>query len=161
MDRKNFLFLNFAMGGANFLANLVGVAFVQVVSSRVERPIPDFVRENPFVTALDILFSPLAFAFIFVATIIYQKPIRAYLNSVFRRLPVEAGLAEQARRRLLNEPYVTMALDLSMWSLAALVYGLLFWHLGAGATAVQRAVFNSLSVGLITIMGVDSCAGIH
>jgi hypothetical protein len=41
------------------------------------------------------------------------------------------------------------------------LFGLFFWHFGAGAPAVQRAVFNSLSVGLITIMGVDSCVGIH
>jgi sigma-B regulation protein RsbU (phosphoserine phosphatase) len=152
MDRKKILFLNYAMGGANFLANLVGVAFVQVLSARVERPLPDFVLENPFVVALDTLFSPIAFLFIIVATIIYEKPIHTYLHAVFHRTPIDGRLAEQARRRLLNEPYVTMALDLSVWSLAALVYGLFFWHFGAGTTAVQRAVFNSLSVGLITII---------
>jgi sigma-B regulation protein RsbU (phosphoserine phosphatase) len=152
MDRKKLLFLKFAMGGANFLANLVGVAFVQVVSTRVERPLPDFVLKNPLVEVLDTLFSPMAFVFIAVATIVYEKPIQAYLDAVFRRTPVAERLAEQARRRLLNEPYVTMAVDLSMWGLAALVFGLLFWHSGAGATAVQRAVFNSLSVGLITII---------
>ena len=152
MDRKKLFFLRFAMGGANFLANLVGVAFVQVVSTRVERPLPDFVWGNPLVALLDTLFSPMAFVFIAVATIIYEKPIRRYLDADFHRTPVAEPLAEQARRRLLNEPYVTMALDLSMWGLAALTFGLLFWHTGAGGTAVQRAVFNSLSVGLITIM---------
>jgi sigma-B regulation protein RsbU (phosphoserine phosphatase) len=151
MDRRKLTFLKFAMGGANFLANLVGVAFVQGVSSRLEGQLPDFVWNSPLVDVLDIFFSPLAFAFIAVATFRYEKPVRQYLDAAFERRPVAALLAEQARRRLLNEPYMTMALDLSMWSLAALLFGLSFWLADAGAIAVQRAVFHSLSVGLITI----------
>jgi sigma-B regulation protein RsbU (phosphoserine phosphatase) len=144
--------MKFAMGGANFLANLVGVAFVQVVSARVERPLSDLVLENPLVDLLDTLFSPMAFVFIAVATIYYEKPVRHYLDAVFERQPISDRLAQKARRRLLNEPYVTMALDLSMWGLAAGLFGVVFWHAGAGGTAVQRAVFNSLSVGLITMI---------
>jgi sigma-B regulation protein RsbU (phosphoserine phosphatase) len=151
MNRKKLLFLSFAMGGANFLANLVGATFVQVVSVRVERPLPDFVWDNPLVAAMDILFTPMAFVFIIVATHIYNRPMRAYLKAVFRRTPVEGQMEELARRRLLNEPYITMALDLSMWGLAALFYGLVLWQAGAGVIPVRRAVFNSLSIGLITI----------
>lgn len=152
MDRKKSLFMKFAMGGANFLANIVGVGFVQVLSTRVERPIPDFVQQNALVSALDALFSPMAFLFIAMATFVYEKPIRAYLDATLHHRPIADRRAEQARRRLLNEPYVTMALDLGMWALAALVFGVAFWQAGAGAAAVQRAVFSSLSVGLITII---------
>jgi sigma-B regulation protein RsbU (phosphoserine phosphatase) len=151
MDRKRLIFLKFAMGGTNFLANLIGVAFAQGVSTWVERPLPDFVWENPLVDVLEIFFSPMAFVFIAVATVVYEKPLQQYLNAAFERRPIANPLAEKARRRLLNEPYMTMALDLSMWGLAALLWGLVLWQAGAGAIPVRRAVFNSLSIGLITI----------
>jgi sigma-B regulation protein RsbU (phosphoserine phosphatase) len=152
MDRKKLLFMRFAMGGANFLANIVGVAFVQVLGTRVERPLPDFLQQNALVSVLDTLFSPMAFVFMAIATIVYEKPIRAHLDATLHHRPVADRLAEQARRRLLNEPYVTMALDLGMWGLAALLFGAAYWQAGAGPTAVQRAVFNSLSVGLIAVI---------
>jgi len=151
MDRKKLFFLKFSMGGANFLANLVGVAFAQGISTWVERPLPDFVWKNPLVDLLEIFFSPMAFAFISVATAIYEKPLHQYLNAAFDRRPIDNPLAEKARRRLLNEPYMTMALDLSMWGLAALLWGLALWQAGAGAIPVRRAVFSSFSIGLITI----------
>lgn len=151
MDRKKLFFLKFAMGGANFLANLVGVAFAQGLSTWVERPLPDFVWKNPLVDLLEIFFSPMAFAFISVVTALYEKPLRRYLDAVFEGQPIGDPLTEKARRRLLNEPYMTMALDLSMWGLAALLYGLVLWQAGAGVIPVRRAVFNSLSIGLITI----------
>jgi sigma-B regulation protein RsbU (phosphoserine phosphatase) len=151
MSRKKRFFLKFSMGGANFLANLVGVAFAQGVSIWVERPLPDFVWTNPLVDLLEIAFSPMAFAFISVATVIYERPLHRYVDALFERRPVAGPQAEKARRRLLNEPYMTMALDLSMWSLAALLYGLVFWQAGAGSIPVRRTVYNSLSVGLITI----------
>ena len=151
MDRKKLFFLKFAMGGANFLANLVGVAFAQGLSTWVERPLPDFVWKNPLVDLLEIFFSPMAFAFISVLTAIYERPLRRYLDAVFEGQPIGDPLTEKARRRLLNEPYMTMALDLSMWGLAALLWGLVLWQAGAGVIPVRRAVFNSLSIGLITI----------
>jgi sigma-B regulation protein RsbU (phosphoserine phosphatase) len=151
MDRKKLIFLKFAMGGANFLANLVGVAFAQGLSTWVERPLPDFVWKDPLLDVLEIFFSPMAFVFIAVATLVYEKPLKQYLDAAFERRPIANPLAEKARRRLLNEPYMTMALDLSMWGLAALLWGLVLWQAGAGAIPVRRAVFNSLSIGLITI----------
>jgi sigma-B regulation protein RsbU (phosphoserine phosphatase) len=151
MDRKELFFLKFAMGGANFLANLVGVAFAQGVSTWVERPLPDFVWKNPLVDLLEIFFSPMAFASISAATVIYERPLHRYLDALFERRPPAGPLVEKARRRLLNEPYMTMALDLSMWGLAALLWGLVLWQAGAGVIPVRRAVFNSLSIGLITI----------
>jgi phosphoserine phosphatase RsbU/P len=151
MSRKRRFFLRFAMGGANFLANLVGVAFAQGLSMRVERPLPDFVWENPLVDVLETFFSPMAFSIITVATVLYEKPMRQYLDAAFEGRPLADPLAQKARRRLLNEPFMTMALDLSMWGLAALVYGLVLWQAGAGAIPVRRAIFNSLSIGLITI----------
>jgi sigma-B regulation protein RsbU (phosphoserine phosphatase) len=151
MSRKRLFFLKFAMGAANFLANLAGVAFAQGLSTWVERPLPDFVWTNPLVDLLEIFFSPMAFTIITVATVLYEKPLRQYLDAAFEGRPIADPLAEKARRRLLNEPYMTMALDLSMWGLAALLFGLVLWQAGAGAIAVRRAVYTSLSIGLITI----------
>jgi phosphoserine phosphatase RsbU/P len=151
VNRKRLTFLKTAMGGANGLANLVGVAFVQVVSTRVEPPLPGFVWENPLVYLMDVFYTPFAFAFVFAATWFYEKPLREYLDRLFEGRPMADRQALKARRRLLNEPYVTIALDLAMWGLAALLFALAFHQAGAGSAAIQRTIFNSLSVGLITI----------
>ena len=71
------------MLGANFLANLFAVVFVQKLLFRVE-PMPEEIWQIPAIGLLDDLFTPFAFTFVFVMTLLYEKPIRAYLNSQFR-----------------------------------------------------------------------------
>nr|MCU0585711.1 SpoIIE family protein phosphatase [Desulfobacterales bacterium] len=136
---------------ANFLANLAGVGFVQVLSARVEQPLPESLLADPLVSFLDMAFSPFAFTFIMAATLIYETPVRRCLRARFTSQPIPERLAREARRRLLNEPFVTVLLDLSMWGLAALLFALTFHVKGAGAVAVERALFNSLSIGAISV----------
>ncbi len=151
MGPRNYIFLNFAMGGANFLANLAGVGFVQVLSARVEQPLPDSVWVDPLVAFLDMAFSPFAFTFIMAATLVYETPMRRCLRALFEARPTPERLARAARRRLLNEPFITVLLDLCMWGLAALVFALAFHCAGAGPTVVVRTVFNCLSIGAIAV----------
>jgi adenylate cyclase len=57
----------------------------------------------------------------------------------------------KARQRLLNEPFVMMALDFSMWLASAILYSTTLWAVGAGPHLIQRSLFTNLGNGLITV----------
>ncbi len=151
MDRNKLRRLKFEMGGANAFANLVGAVFVQSIASRLGPPVPADLWSQPLIRALDIVFTPLAFVAIISMTILYEKPIRRYIDALSESVPIPPELAAEARRRLLNEPFLTICADLAVWVLATLVWILAWWATGAPAYAYQQTVFNCASIGLITV----------
>lgn len=150
MTKFKLLYLKNGMLGANFLANFIAVFFVQMFMVRAE-PFPDRILKNPIFYWTDIIFSPVAFIFVMVMTLLYEQPIRIYLNTIFRNKLVSEDLENKARQRLLNEPFILITLDLSMWLLSAVVYTILLWILDSGSSLIQRSLFMSLSTGFITV----------
>ena len=139
------------MLGANFLANFIGVFFVNALLLIAEGKPPKYVWTHPAAYWVDALFTPLAFAFVVLTTLAYEKPIRRCLNIMLCGESIAADLSTVARRRLLNEPFVLIALDFSMWLLAAVIYSLIHWAYGGDTNMIQRSLFLSISTGLITI----------
>jgi sigma-B regulation protein RsbU (phosphoserine phosphatase) len=136
---------------ANILANLFAVTFVHKLMFKAE-PLPAEIWEIPIVNVTDTLFTPLAFLFGLVMTLLYERPIRLYLNAKFKRTEVSAELENRARRKVLNEPFFLMALGLSMWMLAAIIWLVIYWSQGLGSDLMQRALLLSLSTGSITVI---------
>jgi adenylate cyclase len=136
---------------ANFLANFIGVFFVQTMVFKSETPVPTDILYNPLIYWTDRIFTPSAFVFVFLATLWYERPIRRLLQAKSQEAPVPHALAAEARRRLLNEPFVLIAFDFSMWFLAAILYSILFLAIKAEAVYVQRALNISLGIGIITV----------
>jgi len=136
---------------ANFLANFIGVF---VVNALLYTGV-DFVDKTIWQYALpywiDVLFAPFAFTFVGVMTFLYEKPIRRYLKAMYQQTAISEDLASLARRRLLNEPFVLITYDFSMWLLSAIVYPMLHWIYNSGSTAIQSSLYLSLSTGVITI----------
>jgi sigma-B regulation protein RsbU (phosphoserine phosphatase) len=139
------------MGGANALANMAGAVFVQSFAARLAPPLPDDYWQNPLIEALDIGLTPLVFLTIFVLTFIYERPIHRFFDAVGAARPVPAPQGEEARRRLLNEPFLTMAVDLAVWTLVTIAWCLAWWWVGAPRFAFQQTIFNCVSIGLITV----------
>ena len=115
------------MMAVNVLANIVAVGLYQKVLLLAEPDPPDEIWQNPLYETLDMIFTPGAFVFVIVATYLYERPIRAYLDDRFRGSAGRRQIEDTARRRLLNEPFVLIGLDLSMWLLSGVLYGLIFW----------------------------------
>jgi sigma-B regulation protein RsbU (phosphoserine phosphatase) len=139
------------MLGANFLANFIGVFFVNTLLLIAEGKPAEYVWTHRVAYWVDALFTPFAFAFVIVASLVYEKPIRQCLNAFFTGKSVSSNLRRKASRRLLNEPFVFITLDLSMWLLAAFIYPLIHWIYGGGTNMIQRSMYLSISTGLITI----------
>jgi sigma-B regulation protein RsbU (phosphoserine phosphatase) len=137
---------------ANFLANLVGLFFVNAMLYVAEGfPANKQMWQQPIPFWVDALFSPFAFFFVAVMTLIYEKPIRRYMDLSFKQAFISRDLEASARRRLLNEPFVLIALSFSMWLLAAAIYPLIHWVYGPELNMVQRTLYNSLITGVITV----------
>jgi adenylate cyclase len=82
--------------------------------------------------------------------LIYEKPVRRYLNAQYHKGPPLQELELKARQRLLNEPYFLIALDLAVWCFAAILYSLVFWAYGAGDYTIRYGFFVNIYTGLIT-----------
>ncbi len=139
------------MMAANFLANLIGVGLIELFLLRTEGSIPAEFLQHPVANLVDYLFYFIAFTFIPITTLIYERPIREYLNAEFNKVSVSSATEHTARQRLLNEPFVLMSLSFSMWLLSAIVYPILYWALDIGKYWIQSACFMSLSTGLIIV----------
>jgi adenylate cyclase len=149
MRKSSLIHFKNEMFGANFLANFIAVFLVSEFLVRAE-PIPDKILNNPVFYWADAFFTPVAFIFVAVTTLIYEQPIRRYLNIKFRKQLIPEDLGNKAQRRLLNEPFILIALDLSMWLLSAIFYSTLLWTLDGGSYLISRSLYLSLSTGFIT-----------
>jgi sigma-B regulation protein RsbU (phosphoserine phosphatase) len=136
---------------ANGLANFIGVFFVNAMLFVAEGFPDKQMWQQGLPYWADALFTPLAFCFVAVMTLLYERPIRRYLNLSFKRLSIPEDLETKARRRLLNEPFVLIALSFSMWLLAATIYPLIHWTYGSGLNMVRRSFYDALTMGVITI----------
>jgi len=136
---------------ANSIANLFAVTLVHKLIFKAE-PLPADIWEIPIVNVTDTMFTPLAFAFVLAMTLLYERPIRLYLNAKFNRSEVSADLENRARRKVLNEPFFLMALGLSMWMLSAVIWPVIYWSLNLGSDLMQRALLLSVSTGFITVI---------
>ena len=136
---------------ANFLANFIGVVVVQALIFRAETPLPESLFANPIVYWFDIAFTPFAFLFVTVFTLIYERPIRRYLTARSNHVTLSPQLEKVARQRLLNEPFVLIAADFSMWLLASILYPVAFSIARADPIDVQRPIVMNISTGIITV----------
>lgn len=151
MTRFELFHLKNEMLVANFFANLFSVSLVQLMMFRADEPLMEKIWAHSVIPVFDNGFKVFAFAFVAAMTLIYERPIRRYLTHLFNRAPISQDTETLARQRLLNEPFVLIALDFSMWLLAAVLYPLLFTVVDAGSYVIRRSVFHSLSIGLMTI----------
>jgi len=151
MKKMKLFYLKNQLLVANGIANIIGVFWVyRLLSFTADVEIEAKIWAHALPFWIDSLFDPFAFAFIGVATVWYERPIRSYLNRSSKGKFIPDDLKIDARRRLLNEPFVLIALDLSMWLLAAIVFPLLHWVYDSGAQSIQSSLYYCLSTGLVT-----------
>ena len=132
-----------------YLANLV--AYV-LMSNLIFRggPLPS-AEAMQLVSPFGNIFRGLFFGLgIVVFALIYEKPIRRRLDDLYHNRLTSHETVETARRRLLNEPFFMMALNLCLWLLAAFFFAYLFKRIGEPRPVVLRIFLISLNTGLIT-----------
>lgn len=149
MTKHRLFYVKNRMIIGNAVANFIGIFVFMGLLIKAEfsvSPEVESVRNY-----IDMLFIPFTFISVLVTTLIYEQPIRQYLNAFYLKAPIPDALILKARQRLLNEPFVLIAIDMGMWILAAFIYGGVFKAAGFREHVVQHAFLGSLTTGLITI----------
>lgn len=132
----------------NGLSNLAGLMVVDTISFRSIFPPPQAVQE--VAARLDWTFVPISFLLMGIAIIRYERPIRRCLDGFGRDVDPDNVTVAAARKRLLNEPFILIGLDLIVWGLAAVVYPLAFAPVNPGVPMMVRVVVQTLLVGVVT-----------
>jgi len=148
MTRIELFLLKNAMIIANAISNLVGVFVVLLL---VHRPMFPSTPESWIVSkTVSSIFVPLAFLIPVLVCVVYERPIRRHLDMRYRGEPEAEKLLGEARRKLLNEPYFLIVLDMSVWFASALIYSAVFWIWDGDLNRVASTFFTNSYTGLIT-----------
>ncbi|PKN61059.1 MAG: hypothetical protein CVU57_31435 [Deltaproteobacteria bacterium HGW-Deltaproteobacteria-15] len=148
MTRIELFRLKNAMIIANAVSNLVGVFVVLLL---VHRPMFPSTPESWIVSkTVSSIFVPLAFLIPVLVSVVYERPIRRYLDLRYRQEPEAENLSGEARRKLLNEPFFLIVLDISIWFASALIYSAVFWIWDGDLNRVASTFFTNFYTGLIT-----------
>ncbi|MBU3952014.1 MAG: adenylate/guanylate cyclase domain-containing protein [Proteobacteria bacterium] len=90
---------------------------------------------------LDNFYSAICMVVMSVIIIWYERPIRSSLKCFHQGHSPDPVHLEKARKRILNEPYMIVILDMVVWSLGSI----LFWAVGSPAAGI------GIATGLITM----------
>jgi len=81
-----------------------------------------------------------------VAVLIFEHPIRRYLNLLYHKEPIPRKIEIKARQRLLNQPFFMIAIDFLLWLVAAAVYPMSYYSYNAGEMIIGRALFQNILI---------------
>ncbi len=111
---------------ANMSANMISALII----TRLVMPFELLEKTQAQVATIELLSSPILFLIGVLGFIWYEWPIRRHIDRRDAGLEDSSEISSQALRRLLNEPFFAVALDLFIWILAAIFLGHLFWANG-------------------------------
>ena len=121
-----YLFLSNSMLAANAVTNVIATELIEYFSLMISGEFPESER---MLFVVSDFYTVVAAAMVLAMILIYERPIRRCLRLVLGGASPEPELWALARRRLLNEPYFIILVDLFFWGLAALLFaGLVWWN---------------------------------
>lgn len=133
----------------NLIANFIGILVVNLIVARSPLPYPP--EFWALADSLDHIYNPFTFFAGMAFTLIYERPVRRYLDRVYRLgETVSDEDALIARRRLLNEPFALIAMDMFLWLTAAILYPAVLRSVTTDSMILGRIFFQTVLVGLIT-----------
>jgi len=132
----------------NLVANVAGVAVVEALDIW---GLGEMGKRNPHVMALIPYYTLAAMLVGISVTRWWESPIRRHLKNLTQGVATPPEALDLARRRLLNEPWLAMALNTGLWVAAATFFSSLVAYYGETGSSVGAVVMRSLFVGLITV----------
>jgi phosphoserine phosphatase RsbU/P len=133
---------------ANLSANLISA----VIITKLVMPFELLEQTQEQVVIIEVLSTPILFLIGYLGFIWYEWPIRRHIDRRYAGLEDSSEISSQALRRLLNEPFFAVALNLFVWILAAIFWATYFRLMGESDNIVRRAFMINLHIGLITIV---------
>jgi len=132
----------------NYLANTIGVCVVIFITYRpITQQLADAFR---LIGRVGWFFDPFCGGLMFVLTLIYERPIRHFLNDQKNGVVTSDPLTVIAQKRLLNEPFFMIAMNLMVWIAAGGIYSMVLLASNAGRDTVYYLFLRNFQIGLIT-----------
>jgi adenylate cyclase len=131
------------MLAGNIIANIIGRMAAKVLGTSMAGEFLNGLAHS--IGAISLLFLLLVTVLVYL----YELPIRNALKNIQRQKPLSPADLQKARRRLLNEPYFVIAVDLLIWFMGTLLLGALGIQVAELCT-IGPLVVESLLTGLIT-----------
>ncbi len=132
---------------ANLAATAVGAGLLYVIYEFVLR---DHQTDKVEFHIRTSNYPGIIFALLFATIIIYEWPIRRYLDSIGSNAPIPAGLQSRAEKRLLNEPYFIIGIDMACWILGGMIFAIFERHFGLSWQEISMNRFDALLTGLLS-----------
>ena len=133
---------------ANSAATAVGAGLLYVIYEFVLRDhrSPQYVefhiRTSNYLGAIFTLF--------FATIIIYEWPIRRYLDRIGSKASIPDGLQSIVEKRLLNEPYFIIGIDMAAWITAGVTFAVFEHGFGLSWQEISMNRFDALLTGLVS-----------
>jgi adenylate cyclase len=137
--RFQYFYISMAVLLGNIIAVAMGHWLTQVLFEHRSMDVSKALLKRVY--SLDLFYGALCLVVMSILTLWYERPIRQCLKSFYLGNDPDPILLENARRRILNEPYMIVALDIIVWSLGFV----LSWLVGFTAHGV------GIASGLITM----------
>jgi sigma-B regulation protein RsbU (phosphoserine phosphatase) len=132
----------------NYLANIIGVCVVIFITYRaITQQLADAYRQ---IGRVGWFFDPLCGILMFVSILIYERPIRRFLDSQRNAVQLSDDITVIARKRLLNEPFFLIAMNLTVWIAAGSIYAMVLLASDVERVTVYYLFLQNLQIGLIT-----------
>ncbi len=132
----------------NLFTNLVGAWVIILLSFRSISP--PFYEIADFAHRINMICIPVFYGLMGLVQIVYEQPIRRYLKHWLAGPDGYEAARISAQRRLLNAPFVIVAIDFAFWTAAAILYFSLYRQFTTIELAAIRVFFQNLLVGLIS-----------
>jgi sigma-B regulation protein RsbU (phosphoserine phosphatase) len=94
-------------------------------------------------------FGPI-FTLFFAFIIIYEWPIRRYFNKLGSDTPISSELKLLVKRRLLNEPFFIICMDMAAWILSGVVFAAFERNFGLTWQVISMNRLDALLTGLVS-----------
>ncbi|MGB5747652.1 MAG: SpoIIE family protein phosphatase [Desulfobacterales bacterium] len=148
MTRFRLFCLKNAMLTANLLATAIGAGLLYIIYEFVLRGYQtDKYVEFHIRTAN--YFGPI-FALFFAFIIVYEWPIRRYFGKLGSDAPISSQLESKVKKRLLNEPFFIIGMDMAAWILAGITFAAFERNFGLSWQQISMNRFDALLTGLVS-----------
>jgi len=148
MTRFHLFCLKNAMLTANLLATAIGAGLLYIIYEFILRGYQtDKYVEFHLRTAN--YFGPI-FALFFVFLIMYEWPIRRYFEKLGSNAPISSQLESRVKKRLLNEPFLIIGMDMAAWLLAGVAFAAFERNFGLSWQQISMNRFDALLMGLVS-----------
>jgi len=123
--------------GANIIGDVITHIFLAHRSLDASEGLLTLIRH------LDISYAIVCALFILIITIWYERPIRRCIKQFAKNVDPDPGVLDSARRRLLNEPYMAVIMDIFIWGFGSIM---------SAFVGSPGGLSIGIAGGLITIM---------